>query len=92
MHIWPTTLSQAFFDYERNVKYIDRHVQKEIFPKLKFISSPEMMDFSTDPQSICQVICDMFKVESNGQRHFWSIYKNCISTRLNKKGTRLPIS
>ena len=26
MHIWPTTLSQAFFDHERNVKYIDRHV------------------------------------------------------------------
>ena len=52
---------------------------------LVFISNPEMIAFSWEADSICQIVCEKFKVSKFEQTQFWSIYSNCISQKLNKK-------
>jgi len=55
------------------------------FCQLKFISSPEMIEFSWDKNSICQIVCEKFGVSSFEQTFFWSCYKKTVSQKLNKK-------
>ena len=64
---------------------LDKYVCNDIFLRLKFISSPEMIAFFWDADSLCQMVCKDFKVDKIEQTRFWSIYSKCISQKLNKK-------
>ena len=83
--LWPSTSSQSFFDHEKTKRMMEDYVQKNIFPCLKFISSPEMIAFSWDKMSLCQVVCSHFQVNTLDQTRFWAVYSKYISQKLNKK-------
>ena len=82
---WSVYQNKVFLDHERTLILIDKYVKNEMFHQLKFISHPEMMIFSWEPQSICQVICTKFNVPKNGRVSFWSQYSKPIIQKLNKK-------
>ena len=52
--------SNFFLDYEKTVVMIEQFVKGDFFHQLKFISSPEMIEFSWDKNSICQIVCGKF--------------------------------
>jgi len=89
--VWPTTSHQAFMDHENTLKLLDKYVQDDIFPCLKFISLPEMIVFSWEKDSICQTVCEKINVEKMEQTRFWSLYSKYISQRLNKKDLKFQI-
>ena len=82
---WPTSSHQSFLDHEKTLHMLDKYVCNEKFPCLKFISLPEMIAFSWEEDSVCQMVCKDFKVDKLEQTRFWSIYSKCISQKLNKK-------
>ena len=87
---WPVYQNKVFLDHERTLILLDKYVKNEMFHQLKFILHPEMMIFSWEVQSICQVICTKFNVPKNGCVSFWSQYSKAIIQKLNKK--RLDVS
>ena len=64
---------------------MEQYVKNDLFYRLKFISSPEMMLFSWQAQSICQVVCNKFNVPRNEHVRFWSMYSKTLIQKLNKK-------
>ena len=83
--LWPSSQSNFFLDYEKTVVMIEQFVKGDFFRWLKFISSPEMIEFSWDKNSICQIVCEKFGVSSFEQTFFWSCYKKTVSQKLNTK-------
>lgn len=83
---WSVYQNKVFLDHERTLILLDKYVKNEMFHQLKFILHPEMMIFSWEAQSICQVICTKFNVPKNGHVSFWSQYSKAIIPKLNKKG------
>ena len=83
--LWPTLDSCFYLDQTKTVTMIEQYVKTDLFHKLKFISSPNMLAFSWDKKSICQLICEKFKVARMEQTIFWSYYQNSINQKLNKK-------
>ena len=88
---WPTSSHQSFLDHEKTLHMLDKYVCNDTFLRLKFISSPEMIAFSWDADSVCQMVCKDLKVDKIEQTRFWSIYSKCISPKLNKKKQRFQI-
>ena len=82
---WSVYQNKVFLDHERTLILLDKYVKNEMFHQLKFISCPEMMIFSWEAQSICQVVCTKFNVPKNGRVSFWSQYSKTIIQKLNKK-------
>jgi hypothetical protein len=86
---WSSSASNSFFDHEKTLVMVEQFVRMEIFHRLKFISSPEMIAFSWSPQSLCQIVCKKFQVDRMEQTRFWSIYSKLISQKLNKKRSEI---
>ena len=82
---WPTSDSCFYLDQAKTVTMIGQYVKTDSFHELKFISSPDMLAFSWEKKSICQLICEKFKVDRMEQTIFWSYYQNTINQKLNKK-------
>ena len=82
---WPSAESNAYLDHEKTLAQIDQYVRSFLFHQLKFISAPEMIAFSKDKRSLCQLFCDKLKVKENEQLQFWSLYTKTINQKLNKK-------
>ena len=72
-------------DNEATINMIERYVKTNLFHSLKFVSSPEMIEFSSDSRSLSQVACNMFKVPKSYQKTFWGMYSKYIPKFLNKK-------
>ena len=81
---WSVYQNKVFLDHERTLILLDKYVKNEMFHQLKFISCPEMMIFSWEAQSICQVVCTKFNVPKNGRVSFWLQYSKTIIQKLNK--------
>ena len=45
---WPSMESHSFLDHEKTLVMIEQYVKEDLFHRLKFISSPEMIAFSWD--------------------------------------------
>ena len=82
---WPSVKSNAHKDHENTMTNLEQYVKNELFHCLKFISSPEMIAFSWDAKSLCQLFCAEFKVSKFEQTGWWSLYHERISQKLNKK-------
>ena len=72
-------------DNEATLNMIERYVKNDLFHQLKFISSPEMVMYSNDSRSLCQVACTKFNVDKPSQSGFWARYAKYIPKFLNKK-------
>lgn len=87
--IWPSPSSQSYFDNEKTMVMLERFIRNELFHRLKFISSPEMIAFSWESKSLCQIVCNKFQVNKIEQTRFWSVYSKFISQKLNKKRSEI---
>ena len=72
-------------DNGATLSMIEQYVKNNLFLKLKFISSPEMVMYSKDSRSLCQVACTKFNVDKPSQSGFWAMYAKYIPKFLNKK-------
>lgn len=82
---WSVYQNKVFMDHERTLILLDKYVKNDMFHQLKFISCSEMMIFSWEEQSICQVVCTKFNVPKDGRISFWAQYSKTIIQKLNKK-------
>ena len=82
---WLSLHEKVMVNNEATLNMIERYVKNDLFHKLKFISSPEMMMFSKDSRSLCQLACYWFKVENQHHSTFWGMYSRNIPKFLNKK-------
>ena len=82
---WAAYQNKVFMDHERTLVLLDQYVKNEMFHHLKFISNAEMMIFSWEENSICQIVCTKFNVSKNNRVSFWTKYTKYIIQKLNKK-------
>jgi hypothetical protein len=89
-HSWLTKNSQRWFQFEKIKATLEIYVKDELFHTLKFISSPVLMQYSSELRSLCQVVCKKMNIEPEDKEGFWLMYSNIIEKRLNQK--RLDVS
>ena len=82
---WPSLQEKVMIDNEATLNMIEQYVKNDLFHRLKFISSPEMVMYSKDSRSLCQVACNKFNVDKQDQIRFWAMYSKYIPKFLNKK-------
>jgi hypothetical protein len=67
-------------------KDINVYVRYELFPKLKFIMNNNQLNYSTERNTICGLICaDMGMDEPKAAVSWWETYKSMIADVLNAK-------
>jgi hypothetical protein len=84
-HSWLTENSQRWFQFEKIKATLEIYVKDELFHTLKFVSSPILMQYSSESRSLCQVVCTKMSVEPKDKEGFWLMYSNIIEKRLNQK-------
>jgi hypothetical protein len=77
-HSWTTANSQRWFQFEKVRATLEIYVKDELFCTLKFVSSPVLMQYSSESRSLCQVVCKKMNVEPEDKEGFWSMYSNII--------------
>ena len=82
---WSSILEKVTMANDATVNMLERYVKGTLFHRLKFISSPEMIMFSKDSRSLCQLVCTMFNVTCAYQIAFWNANSKFIPRFLNKK-------
>jgi hypothetical protein len=67
-------------------KDLSSYVRYELFPRLKFIMSNSQLNFSTEKNTICGLICaDMGLLDAKASVPWWENYKDMIADVLNAK-------
>lgn len=67
-------------------KDISSYVRYDLFPNLKFIMAKTQMEYSTDPTTLCAIICSaMGMKEPTTAVTWWEHWKNMIVDVLNAK-------
>jgi hypothetical protein len=85
-HIWSTDDSKRHMEYETMKTMVENYVKTELFHVLAFVSSPSLMQFSSAPKSLCQVVCKKFNLHQHThQETFWMRYSYLIAKKLNQK-------
>jgi hypothetical protein len=84
-HILAMDDSKRQMEYEKMNSMVENYVKTELFHVLKFVSSPSLIQFSSAPKSLCQVVCKKFNVYQHNQETFWMMYSNLIEKKLNQK-------
>ena len=82
---WTSHLEMVTLANDATINMLERYVKNTLFYRMKFISSPEMIMFSKDSRSLCQVVCSLFNAAGTYQMSFWSTYSKFIPRFLNKK-------
>jgi hypothetical protein len=82
---WSSTQPNTSFKYGTTMRALDMYVKTELFHMIVFISSPAIISFLTDPQSLCQIVCNELNVSPNDQDSFWMTYAREIEYKLNQK-------
>lgn len=72
--IWINSASHIYYDKEKTIVLLEDFTRKQLFPLLKFVSAPEMVAFSWEPCSLCQMVCKHFHVNEVEQIGFWAQY------------------
>ena len=68
------------------VQDITGYVRKDLFPKLKFVMNDRLLVYSTNPNSICSLVCqEMGLKDPNTQIAYWERFKGMIGNVLNLK-------
>jgi hypothetical protein len=62
-------------------------LKDDIFRKLKFVTSHSMMEFSMDPNSLCQYICKEMHITGTQQGAFWTAVKDTVKRMIEKQRT-----
>jgi len=84
-HNWTSLLEKVTLANDATINMLECYVKNTLFYRVKFISSPQMLMFNKDTNSICQVVCSLFNATGTYQMHFWSIHSKYIPRFLNKK-------
>ena len=84
-HNWSSLQPDLFFNKERTTRNLDQFVKTYLFHMIVFISSPALVSFSRDAQSLCQIVCNELNIPLNDQEQFWMIYAKTVEQKLNKK-------
>jgi hypothetical protein len=82
---WPSIQEKVMAANDATVNMLERYVKNNLFHSLKFISTQEMIMFSKDSRSLCQVICMLFNTSKGYQMTFWGMNSKFIPKFLNKK-------
>ena len=84
-HKWTSLVEKVTLANDATINMLERYVKNTLFYKVKFISSPQMLMFNKDTNSICQVVCSLFNATGTYQMHFWSTHSKYLPRFLNKK-------
>ena len=58
-----------------------------IFRNLKFVTNDSMMEFSMDPNSLCQYICKEMHITGAQQGAFWTAVKDTVKRMIERQRT-----
>lgn len=83
--MWLAAQPSSFFIHERMMRLLDEFVKRDLFHKLSFTSSPQQIAFTSDPNSICQIVGNHFNVPVSARDDFWKIYAKHVEKKLNQK-------
>lgn len=86
---WGIVIQNACDTIEGVKKEIDILIQRFIFPKLKFIVSRKILEYSENEKSLCQTVCQRLNVNTDRREGFWNQYSRYVDkmicvTRANK--------
>ena len=62
-------------------------LKDDIFRKLKFVTGHSMMEFSMDPNSLCQYVCKEMHITGVQQGAFWTAVKDTVKRMIEKQRT-----
>ena len=82
---WASVQCETFFNHEKTVRLLDQYVKTELFHMIVFISSPALIAFSRDAQSLCQVVCNYLNIAEKVHECIWMIYARLVEQKLNHK-------
>lgn len=82
---WTSLHEKITMHNDATVNMLEHYVKNNLFHRLKFISSPEMVMFSRDSRSLCQHVCSLFQAIGAYQITFWNTNSIFIPRFLNKK-------
>jgi hypothetical protein len=66
---------------------LEHQLKGDLFRKLKFITNDAMMEFSVDPHSLCQYVCNQMNIKGPPQGQFWTNIKNTVKRMIEKQRT-----
>ena len=81
--LWSKMKQDAVTEQRQNRKRIDSFVKDQLFRDLKFIPSGQMMLFSTNKRSLCQLVCTALNIAPTEQQKYWDTYYRCVEKSLN---------
>ena len=62
-------------------------LKADIFRKLKFVTNDSQMEFSMDPNSLCQYVCSEMHITGAQQGSFWTAVKDTVKRMIEKQRT-----
>ena len=74
---WKSMKLDAKAQQQQNQKKIDYFVKEYLFKKVKFFNN-EMMCFSTNVNTICQMVCKALNIGEADRETFWATYCGCV--------------
>ena len=74
---WKSMKQDATTQMKKNQKKIDCFVKEYLFKKVKFFNI-EMMCYSKNVYSICQMVCTALNILEEERETFWSTYSCCV--------------
>ena len=68
-------------------KMMTLHLKDKMFRKLKFITSDDKLDFSTNANSICSYVCTNMRVSSYQWSDYWNMVKKTTKKMIESQRT-----
>ena len=68
-------------------KMMTLHLKDEMFRKLKFITSDDMLDFSREGHSICSYVCTNMRVSNYQWSDYWNMVKKTTKKMIENQRT-----
>ena len=81
---WQACMTKAEREAYRNQE-LKHYARDKLFPRVKLISHPTQLQYSSDKQSFCQTICKELRVVKEYRRDWWTHHCKDIRDELNKR-------
>ena len=82
---WNTVRKHFEEDVDKTKREVDRYTKNGLFKKLKFVTERAQMEYDTNTNSICQIVCGKVNVSRDDSFKFWKMYGRSVESILNKK-------
>lgn len=80
---WKQIHRNMILEEKQQRKRIDMYVKKYVFSHLKFINSPSMMIYSSERNSLSNMICTGLNITAEEHQSYWSTYSKCVEKSMN---------